>query len=173
MAAVTAALIAGALLLLAALDGAFAGFRSSCGRTGLVDHRRDDVEASLRGLALAGVLLLPVVLVAAGDVVAYPERLDLYVSAGRVLLTVYLPYAGLILGALACYRLLAWRRRFLASSLILGPFTLARPLVALGGAAAAGLAAGDPVVGTVALVAAAAVLAVEPVADRRWYGHPG
>lgn len=166
-------LVAAALLALAVLDGMFAGFRSSCGRTGLVRHRHQDLVAHLRGLALAMVLLTPVAAIVLVDVVVRPARLSTYVAAGRVMLTVYLPYAWIVLTALAAYALLGWRRRFLASALILGPFTLARPLMALAGAAAAAWSAHDLLIAALCLAAAAAALAVEPLADRKWYAHLG
>jgi len=44
---------AATLFILAILDGAFAGFRSSAGRTGLINHRRSDHQAARRGVVLA------------------------------------------------------------------------------------------------------------------------
>ena len=55
------AAIAISLLVLALLDGAFAGFRASLGRTGLINHRKSDYQAARRGAGLAGVLLTPVI----------------------------------------------------------------------------------------------------------------
>ncbi|MGH3405503.1 MAG: hypothetical protein ACRDRJ_23875, partial [Streptosporangiaceae bacterium] len=56
------------LLILAVLDGAFSGFRSSAGRTGLISHRRSDYRAARRGAGLAAVLLAPVITVVCADV---------------------------------------------------------------------------------------------------------
>jgi len=161
-----------ALVLLAALDGMFAGFRSSCGRTGLIRHRRADLVAHLRGLALAVLLLAPVAVIAGLDAARHPARRAAYQAAGRAMLAVYLPFALLVLAALTAYLLLGWRRRFLASALVLGPATAARPLVGLLGAAVAARAADDLLVAALAVAAVTAALAVEPCADRRWYARP-
>ena len=51
----TGALALGLLAVVGVLDGAFAGFRASCGRTGLVDHRAEDRRATRRGLGVFAV----------------------------------------------------------------------------------------------------------------------
>jgi hypothetical protein len=157
-----------ALVVLAALDGAFAGFRSSCGRTGLIRHRREDVRAHLRGLATAALLLGPVAAVVLADVLAHPPRWEDYLVAGRAMLALYLPFGATVLAALAGYAVLSWRRRFLASALILGPFTFARPFVAVAGIVLAARAGAGLTVLAVATTAVIGALAVEPVLDRRW-----
>ena len=88
------------------------------------------------------------------------------------MLTVYGPYAILVLAALGCYLTLGWRQRYLASSLILGPLTLLRPVVAVAGAVFGALAGSGPAVAVSIGLAAAAVLAVEPLAGRLWYAGP-
>jgi len=162
--------VAGALLLIATLDAMFAGFRGSCGRSGLVRHRRADILASRRGLAIGALFLAPVAAVIAADA-ARPARMDLYSVAGRAMLAVYLPYGLVVLLALAAYATLSWRRGFLASALLLGPLTLVRPLVAITGAGAVWWATRDIIMGVVALAAVAGVLAVEPTTSRRWYAN--
>jgi hypothetical protein len=157
-----------ALLVLAALDGAFAGFRSSCGRTGLIRHRRQDVLAHLRGLAVSAMLLTPVAAVVLADLLSRPDRWDGYLRAGRAMLVLYLPFGAIVLAALAAYALLSWRRRFLATALILGPFTFARPVVAVAGLVLAARAGSDLLVTATATAAVVAALAVEPVLDRWW-----
>lgn len=161
--------VAGALMVIAGLDAMFAGFRASCGRSGLVQHRRADVLASRRGLALGVLLLAPVGAVIVVDVAVRPDRLDHYIAAGRAMLAVYLPYGLVVLLALAAYATLSWRRRFLASALLLGPLTLVRPVAALVGAGAAWWAIRDLTIAALSLAAVVAVLAVEPIAGRRWY----
>jgi hypothetical protein len=161
--------LAGTLLFIAALDALFAGFRASCGRSGLVRHRQADALASRRGLALGALLLAPVAAAIAIDAAARPDRLGLYDAAGQGMLAVYLPYGVVVLLALGAYVTLSWRRRFLASALLLGPLTLVRPLVALAGAGAAWWVTRDLAVGVASVAAVAAVLAVEPGAGRRWY----
>ncbi len=87
------------------------------------------------------------------------------------MLMVYAPYALLALAALACYAALGWRLKYLASAVILGPFTLLRPAVALAGAAVGAAHGKDALVATTVVLSVVAVLAVEPLADRRWYAH--
>ena len=85
------------------------------------------------------------------------------------MLAVYGPYALLVLAALACYATLNWQLKYLASALVLGPFTLLRPGIAILGAAL-GIALGkDPVTAFAAVLSAIAVLGVEPLAGRLWY----
>jgi hypothetical protein len=163
--------VAAALLVIASLDASFAGFRASCGRSGLVRHRPADVIASRRGLLLGALLLAPVAAVIVADTAARPVRAELYSQAARAMLAVYLPYGLVVLLALAAYLTLSWRRRFLASALLLGPLTLVRPMVAVVGAGAAYGATRDLAVGFVSLAAVGAVLAVEPIAGRRWYAN--
>ncbi|SNY42476.1 oxidoreductase [Paractinoplanes atraurantiacus] len=122
----TAAAVAAGLALIAGLDGALAGFRSSCGRSGLVRHRAQNVTAHLRGLAV--VLLAPVAVIV---LLGYTARPGPYLAAGRAMLAVYVPFAVVALLALVAYLVLGWRRRFLTTALVLGPCTAARPLIAL------------------------------------------
>jgi hypothetical protein len=138
------AAVAVALLTLALLDGAFAGFRASAGRTGLINHRQSDQRAARRGAGLVCVLLAPAIAVACAGVLAHPAKLDHYRRAGIAMLAIYGPYALLVLVALACYAALNWRLRYLAAAVILGPFTLLRPGIAVLGAAVA-VARGDDV----------------------------
>jgi hypothetical protein len=163
------AVLAAALLFLAVLDGAFAGFRSSAGRTGLIRHRRYDRRAARRGAGLACVLLSPAIAIACADAVLRPGHLADYVRAGTAMLAVYGPYALLVLAALACYATLNWQLRYLASAMVLGPLTLLRPGIAILGAALGMARGNDVVTAFAAALSAAAVLAVEPLAGRLWY----
>ena len=168
------AAVAVALVMLAVLDGAFAGFRSSAGRTGLISHRQSDCRAAARG-ASGGRAPRAGDRRVCADVLIHPARLAGYVGAGTAMLAVYGPYALVVLVALACYTTLSWRLRYLASALILGPLTLLRPAVAILGAALAAALSSDLVVAAAACLSAIAVLAVEPLAGRLWYtpSRPG
>lgn len=166
----TAAVAAG-LLILALLDGSFAGFRSSAGRTGLISHRQSDRQAARRGSGLACALLAPVIVAGCADALTHPGHLGDYTRAGTAMLAIYGPYALLVLAALTCYATLNWRFRYLASALILGPLTLLRPAIAILGAAAGAAMSHDTVVAIVAMGSAIAVLAVEPLAGRLWYAR--
>lgn len=149
------------LVLLAAADGALSGFRSAQGRTGLIDHRRADTVAQLRGLALVAVLLLPTVVLVLVD-----GRWSSWAEPGTAMLLVLAPYGVLVLLALLAYLTLTWRLRYLATALILGPFTFARPAVAVAGGAAGVLTADRGVEVVAVVLAVAGVLAVGPLCDR-------
>jgi len=163
------AAVAAALIVLALLDGAFAGFRSSVGRTGLIHHRASDQQAARRGAVLVIVLLAPAGALAIADVLANHHHLRAYMQAGSAMLMIYAPYALLALAALACYTAAGWRLKYLASAVILGPFTLLRPAVAIAGAVVGTAHGNDGVVTTTVVLSVMAVLAVEPLAGRRWY----
>jgi len=157
------------LVILALLDGSFAGFRASVGRTGLINHRTSDYQAARRGAGLVCVLLAPAIAEVCADLLVRPADLQHYTRAGKAMLEVYGPYALLVLIALACYAALNWRLKYLASALILGPLTLLRPAIAILGGVL-GLAAGDDTAVTAAVgLSVIAVLAVEPLAGRLWY----
>lgn len=162
-------LVATGLLVLAVLDGAFSGFRASVGRTGLIDHRAADWLAARRGVALTLLALTPVIAGVSVEVEAGPGRMPAYARAGLTMLAVDGLYAAVVLGALACYLTMGWRKRYLASAVLLGPLTLARPAVAVLAGALGAIASHDaPATGFV-IAAVAAVLVVEPAAGRIWY----
>lgn len=161
-------LVATALGVLGLLDGAFSGFRASLGRTGLVDHRTSDRAGLRRGAALVALLTTPAIFAFALDVTMLGQRTSAYVDAGLVFLAVISPYAAIVLVALTAYGALGWKQKYLASALILGPFTLARPYVAIGASVLAVLSLRDTSVGVAAGLAVAGVLLVEPVSNRRW-----
>jgi hypothetical protein len=161
--------VATCLAVLALIDGACAGFRSSVGRSGLIDHRAEDRRAARRGAVLAAILLTPAAAVACADTLIDPPRTGIYLHAGKAMLAVYAPYGLAVLAALAVYATLSWRKRYLASAIILGPFTLLRPVVAVLGAGLAVAVTCDAPVAIVATLAVLGVLAVEPAADRLWY----
>ena len=102
---------------------------------------------------------------------AHPALLGQYARAGKAMLEVYGPYALLMLTALAFYTALNWRLKYLASALILGPFTLIRPVIAILGGALALAQGYDPAVAVLAGLSVIAVLMVEPLAGRVWYAR--
>ncbi|WP_299441462.1 hypothetical protein [uncultured Phycicoccus sp.] len=162
--------VASALAVLGLLDGALAGFRSSLGRRGAVEHRVRDRVAARRGLLLMGGLLLPVAVATGLHALAPgPWPAEAYVRAGTAMLAVYLPYAVVTLLALLGYLALGWRWGYLASAVILGPFTLVRPLVATAGVVAGAVRGDDGGVTVGCLLALGAVLAVEPLSGRLWW----
>ncbi len=162
--------VAVALCAIALVDGALAGFRSATGRNGLIRKGRYYREALRRGLVLGalGQLGLALLLVLA----AIPASLSQLTDAGEGMLAVYAPFAALVLLSLLGYWLLPRRPATFLILLGLGPMTLVRPVVAVGGAvAAAVVSGGDVIVSVCAFSAVAVVLAVEPLAHRRWYAE--
>jgi hypothetical protein len=163
------AIVAGALLLLALVDGACAGFRSSAGRTGLIDHRSADRHAGRRGGTLVAILLSPAMALTCIVVIIDPASTGPYLRAGKIMLAVYAPYALAVLAALAVFATLDWRKRYLASAVILGPFTFIRPALVVTGAVIAIATTRNIAVAITTVLAVIAVLTTEPGADRLWY----
>lgn len=155
------------LAVITLLDGCFAGFRAAAGRDARTDKRAYARAACATGTR-AGVLVLGLLsayclAVLAVQAVTY----DAFVRAGARMLLVLVPYALLVLLALALYAAVPRTGvQTSSSTLVLGPFTLARPLVVLVAALAAGVGAPSAVALGVAL-AGVLVLAVEPVLRRR------
>ncbi|WP_425954865.1 hypothetical protein [Xylanimonas sp. McL0601] len=160
-------LVIAALACLALVDGAFSGFRASLGRTGLVEHAVEDRRGLVRGAVLITALAVPAVLSTVLDVTLGPAAMSTYVSAGLAALAVVGPYAVIVLLALGVYGALRWELRYLASALILGPFTLLRPVVVVAAAVVAILDVRTAGVAIAVALAAAAVLSVEPILNRR------
>jgi hypothetical protein len=156
------------LVGLALLDGAFSGFRASLGRSGLVDHAASDREGALHGTRLVATMAIPGLLAFALDLTAGNQSASSYAEAGLIFLSLLAPYAILVILALVGYAVTGWRRRYLASALILGPFTLFRPYYVLAAATVTVLRVSDLSVTSTAVLAVAAVLLVEPIANLRY-----
>lgn len=156
------------VILLAAvvlLDGSFAGFRAGLGRDGRVDHRADSIRHSVLGGCVVLLLALPLLLLVMGD-----GRWSTWSGAASRMDLVFVPYAVLVVLAIAAYSVLPWRLRFLAMAVVLGPFTLLRPAVAVAGAVAAAWPARDGVVWAASAYAVVVALMVEPLLGR-WHGR--
>lgn len=149
--------------VLALLDGCFSGFRSAAGRDARTDKRGYARRACLHGTA-AGLVVL--VLLAACCAVVVPGRYDAFVRAGGRMLLVLLPYGLLVLAALVAYATSPRPAvQTLASTLVLGPFTLARPLVVVAGVSAA-CTVDDAAVRLTSVLSGVLVLVVEPLLRR-------
>lgn len=132
------------LWFLATLDAAFTGYREAAGRNALIKKRRYYRQAMIQGalfgqmaVAISAVVIVILLLIT-------PDRrllINDFERAGARMLIVYLPYAGIILIAFAIRSLPSVDLRSITSTLIFGPFTLVRPLVAIGGVALGILAA--------------------------------
>lgn len=155
------------LVALAIVDGACSGLRASLGRSGLVRHLDVDRRSALIGLVLVCALLVPAAAVAGlGLGTGSVPRNEAGAAAWRML-DVLLPYAAVVTTALAAYAVLGWRQKYVAMALVLGPFTLVRPLIVIGAALAGASGSTSWLLGSVILTGSAAVLAVEPLLNRR------
>lgn len=155
------------LAVVALLDGCFSGFRAAAGRDGRIDKRAYARRACRDG-TLAGAAVLGLLAAACGVAMATGTSYDAFTRSGRAMLWVLLPYAITVLLALAGWALLRplWMQT-LTSTLVLGPFTLVRPLVVAGGVLAACLATESWAVRATGVLAGVLVLSVEPLLLRR------
>ncbi|MGW4399840.1 oxidoreductase [Amycolatopsis nivea] len=166
-------LVLGALAL---VDTALAGFRAATGRNARIRKRPYYLTASRRGLAsgAAGLGFLASLIVATLAASADPgARYAELAKAGTRMLQVLTPFAAVVVASLLAYWLLPMRGSTFVILIGLGPLTLARPAVVLAAAAWSVAPSDDWLAWTVALAAAAGVLAVEPLVHRRWYRAPG
>lgn len=155
------------LAVVALLDGCFAGFRAAAGRDGRIDKRAYARRACRDG-TLAGAVVVGSLAATCGLALATGTSYDAFARAGGAMLWVLPPYATTVLLALVGWALLRplWMQT-LTSTLILGPFTLVRPLVVAGGVLAACLRAQSWTVRITAVLAGSLVLTVEPLLLRR------
>ncbi|HMG36855.1 MAG TPA: hypothetical protein VKM94_23180 [Blastocatellia bacterium] len=127
------------LYVLATLDSAFCGFRSAAGRNALIDkrnyYRRAMVEGALAGqvaVSVVGLIALAVLSLSSEPAETKASMLN----AARSMTAIYLPYAVVVLGALALKAApTGVDVRSTLSALVFGPLTLIRPAIALAGAA--------------------------------------
>ena len=130
-------MIAALLWLLATVDSAFIGYREAAGRNALIDKKVYFRHALIRG-ALFGQLAVLIVgvitaiaLITSSDASALYSKMELI---GARMLTVYVPYAVILLVTFCVRALPSVDIRSITSVLIFGPFTFIRPLVVLAGA---------------------------------------
>ena len=130
-------MIAGLLWLLATVDSAFIGYREAAGRNALIKKGSYFRRALIRG-ALFGQLAVLIVgmftaitLASATDPGALFAKFE---TVGARMLTVYVPYAIIILITFCIRAVPSVDIRSITSVLIFGPFTFIRPLVVLAGA---------------------------------------
>jgi hypothetical protein len=131
-------MIALLLWVLATVDAAFIGYREAAGRSALINkgayYRRAMMRGALFGQIAVGIAGAAVALM----LVLSPEPLALVhqlQEVGSRMLTVYIPYALIIVIAFAVRVVPSVDLRSLTSVLIFGPFTLIRPLVVVAGVA--------------------------------------
>ena len=141
------------LWLLATIDSAFIGYREAAGRNALIKKRAYYRHALLRGALFGQVAVLIVGITTAVVLAVSSDRRALFSemeSVGARMLSVYIPYAVIILITFGVRALPSVDIRSITSVLIFGPFTFIRPLVVLAGAVWGVMAA--PKVTTVVLV---------------------
>jgi len=124
------------LWLLATLDAGFTGYREAAGRNALINKRQYYRRAMLKGALFGQVAVAIAAFVILISVAVTPDRQSLmrdYDAAGSRMLIFYLPYAAVILVAFLARWIPSVDIRSITSTLIFGPFTLIRPLVAIVG----------------------------------------
>ena len=125
------------LWLLATVDSAFIGYREAAGRNALIDKKAYYRRALIRGAlfgqlaVLIAVAITVFALVSSSNAGALLSSIELI---GTRMLTVYVPYALIILIAFCVRALPSVDIRSITSVLIFGPFTFMRPIVVLTGA---------------------------------------
>lgn len=140
------------LWLLATIDSAFIGYREAAGRNALIDKRAYYRHALIRGALVGQVAVLivgvitVVVLASANDAGALFSKME---SVGARMLTVYVPYAVILVITFLMRAFPSVDIRSITSVLIFGPFTFIRPIVVLAGAVWGVVAAPGPI--TIAL----------------------
>jgi len=129
-------MIALLLWLLATLDAAFAGYRAAAGRNALIRKRRYYRWAMIKGALLGQVavaLAAVIVLISLAQTSDRPALLRDYNLAGMRMLFIYVPYAAVILLAFLIRLIPSVDIRSITSTVVFGPFTLIRPVVAVAG----------------------------------------
>ncbi|HEV7893443.1 MAG TPA: hypothetical protein VGP08_22705 [Pyrinomonadaceae bacterium] len=172
--------VAAALYFLATLDSAFVGYREAAGRSALIRKGAYYTRAILRGalwgqaaVALA-FALLALLFLRAGDGAAFLHSLN---EAGRRMLSVYVPYAVVVLAAFAVRAAPSVDVRSMTSTLVFGPFQFIRPLVVVAGVLWGLFAAGRADVTALGLFVIAEMLLLDRwlryLRARRIAGHRG
>jgi hypothetical protein len=138
------------------------------GRTGLVRHASIDRRGALMGTVLAAAALVPSALMVWVDSSTHPQAASAYLSAGHILLGILGPFAIVVLATLGAYATASWRKKYLAMSIILGPCTFARPMIATAAAVVAALSSGRWAAAVAIALATSGLLLIEPVMGLRW-----
>ncbi len=163
--------VAVALAVLVVFDATLSGVRAAAGRDGRIDKRSYTRAAIARGAASGVVVLAAGAALVAGLVLAAGDRAaawSAFVDAGATCVWVFGAFATATLAALSLWACPVGEIRMLATILVLGPLTLIRPVVIAGGLVLAAVRAADARVWIAAVVAGAAMLAVERMLGRRY-----
>ena len=159
-------MIAGLLWLLATVDSAFIGYREAAGRNALIEKSAYFRRALIRG-ALVGQLavlivgvITAVVLLNSSNAGALFSKLEL---VGARMLTVYIPYALIILITFCVRAVPSVDIKSITSVLIFGPFTFIRPVIVLAGAIWGIVAAPDAITIALTVLIVSLMLGLEQV----------
>jgi hypothetical protein len=153
------------LYLLATIDAACCGYRDAAARSALI--RKDSYyrRALLRGaiygqaaIAVAGALILIFILSSSNPALLINDLNE----AGRRMLIVYLPYAIIVVVALALRLIASVDLRSITSMLIFGPFILIRSFIAVAGLAWAMIAVSRAEIILLGLLVLLLMLSLEP-----------
>lgn len=145
------------------LDCALAGFRAATGRNGELDKRRYYNGAMAVGALVGAGLVLAIGALAFG-IHAWTAA----TTAAGTLVWIYGTYATIVLTAFAFYFAPVGCYRVLTSVIVFGPLTLIRRAVIVAGMVAVAVQTTEPRVVALAVLAGAAMLAVEPWLGRRY-----
>jgi hypothetical protein len=130
-------MIAVLLWLLATIDSALIGYREAAGRNALINKRAYYRHAIIRGAIFGQFAVLIVGVITAVALISSSNASGLFSSikvVGARMLSVYVPYALIILITFCVRALPLVDIRSITSVLIFGPFTFIRPIVVLAGA---------------------------------------
>lgn len=154
------------LWFLATLDSAFIGYREAAGRNALIKKKAYYRQALIRG-ALAGQLaVLIVALITIVTLMTARDPLALFFDlqlVGARMLSVYVPYAFIILLTFVVRALPSVDIRSITSVIVFGPFTFIRPVVVLAGAVWGVLAAPSAITIVLAILIVSLMLGLESV----------
>lgn len=166
--------IAVLLAVLAVFDCALAGFRAAAGRLGLIDKGRYYRSAIAAGI-LGGVIIVAINVGLTAAIVATSPEPDAtwheLVRAGTTCVWFFGALATATMAAMALWFSPTAEIQLLATVIVLGPFTLIRPLIIAAGLGVAAARAHDVRVGLVAVAAGVTMLGFEYVLGRRYAGH--
>lgn len=159
-------MIAGLLWLLATVDSAFIGYREAAGRNALIEKsayfRRALIRGALFGqlaVLIVGIITV-IVLLSSSNAGALFSKLEL---VGARMLTVYIPYALIILITFCVRAVPSVDIKSITSVLIFGPFTFIRPAIVLAGAIWGIVAAPDAITIALTVLIVSLMLGLEQV----------
>ena len=154
------------LWLLATLDSAFIGYREAAGRNALIDKKAYYWQALIKGAFFGQLAVLLVAVITGGALLVSNESRALFFDLqliGARMLSVYVPYAVIILITLVVRAFPSVDIRCITSVLVFGPFTVIRPFVVLAGAIWGVLAAPSAITIVLVLLIASLMLSLEGV----------